>query len=399
MEEIKNNNRESKIIGNAISAYLMICVSWLFLFNKTNNNINNDFVKWHTKTAIKIHMWFFITYLIFITYSLFSGINIIWIWLNVIIADLIFLWLLWMLILWIYKAKNSLEFNISWDIHITKKHTILDLDWDWEITEKEKFTILLSYIPFIWFLNYSKYTENETINESTRLNITVSTFITLLYLFDYPNLANLFSLFYIVLIAFIWINLFTRNEFIQVKLPQIFSPAKIHFFISISIKYLKNYFNDNKFKQFSVLENEECEIIKLNEQKDIEFISTRKELRPAKFLIYIPFLNLIFIFFRDTKYIFHIINGIVITFIVIICIILSYFININNYIYLLISFPILFWIWFTSNKLEYKLPFIFDIYTFFSKIFSFLKVWSKKVNEKRKEVNEINLKVQWTIEL
>jgi hypothetical protein len=110
----------------------------------------------------------------------------------------------------------------------------------------------------------------------------------------------------------------------------------------ITIKYLRNYFNDNKFKQFSVLKNEEYEIIKEIEKKDLEFINIKKELRPAKFLIYIPFLNLIFIFFRNTKYLFHIINGLIITFIITLCIIISYFININNYIYLLILYPILF---------------------------------------------------------
>lgn len=41
-------NLNQKIINNAISAYLMLFISWMLLLNKTNKNINNSFVRSHT---------------------------------------------------------------------------------------------------------------------------------------------------------------------------------------------------------------------------------------------------------------------------------------------------------------------------------------------------------------
>lgn len=390
----EKTNISDKSIGNAISAYLMIFVSWLFLFNSTNKNINNKFVKWHTKSAWIIHLWFFITYIIFISNSLFSNIWILWIWLNIIITDLIFIWLLTLLIMWVYKAKNGLAFNISKNISISNKHTILDINGDWEITEEEKLTILLSYVPFVWFINYGKYSENNTIQESTRLNITISLIISLLYIFGHVNLANLLSLIYIILVSFIWINLFTRNELLQIKLPESFSPNKIHLLMIVWIKYLKNYFSEEKFKDFTSIKKIEQEVLEENKKKDIILLNTKKDLRPAKFLIYIPFINLIFIFFKNTKYSFHIINWVMITFLLSIFIIVSYFTNLNYDILLLSLFPILFGIWYSKYKLEYKMPIIFDLYNLLAKITWFVNFWTKKINEKRKEVNEVSLKVE-----
>lgn len=378
-----------KIIGNAISAYLMIFISWLFLFNKTNKNINNYYVIWHTKSASTIHLGFFITYIVFISNSFLGNLGIFWLWINIIIADIIFLWLLIALIMWIYRAQKWLEFNIWNHINISNKHSLLDINWDWEISEEEKLTILLSYVPIIGFLNYAKYSENTTIQESTRLNVFVSFFISFLYLTWYVNLANIFSLLYIVLITFIWINLFTRNELIQIKVPEFVSASKLHFYIIVWFKYLKYYFSDEKFKDIDSIIKNELELIKINTENDLLELNEKKELRQAKFLLYTPFINLVFLFIKNTKYSFHKINWIIITLLIAIWISTSYLWYTSYNILLLSVFPIAFWIWFTKYKLEYKIPFIFDIYLILGKILWF----SKAIKEKRKEVNEISLKV------
>lgn len=383
-----------KIIGNAITAYLMVFISGLFLFNKNNKNINNDFVKWHTKSAILIHLWFLITYIIFISNAVFSGINLMWFWLNNLIAAIICSILLTLLVIWIYKAKNGLEFNISKNISISKKEAILDIDHDWEITEKEKLTILLSFVPIIWFLSFAKYKENQTIENSTRLNITVSLVITLFYIFWYNNLSNLLFLIYIILVTFIWVNLFARSELIQVKLPNIFSPKNAYIWIITVKNYLKSYFKNSDFKDFTSSYTEVSQKIKSQNDLDEKELSTKKDLKIHKALIYIPFINLMFIFFRNTKYSFHIINGLVITFLLIISSILASYWYINPKLSLILLFPILFWISYSQNTLAYRIPIIYDIYEFVSKIFSFLRFWTKKINEKRKEKNELNLRVK-----
>lgn len=391
-----DKNLSNKIIGNAITAYLFIFVSWLFLFNKTNENINNDFVKWHTKSALTIHAWFLITYVIFVSNSLFSSINILWFWLNYLIVDILFIILLTILIIWIYKAKNGLEFSISKNISISKKESILDIDWDWEISEKEKLTILLSFIPFLSFLRFAQYKENKIIQDWTRLSIITSLSITLFYIFWYNNLSNLLSLIFIIIITFIWVNLFTRNELLQIKLPDIFSPQNTYTLLVSLISYLKNYFSNENFKDFKSTYTDTLNRIKLQKELDEKELLTKNDLKIHKFLIYIPIINLIFLFIKNTKYSFHIKNGLIITLILLISIFLGYFWYLNQKLNLLLIFPILFWIGYVWNTLSYRMPIIYDIYILLSKICSFLKFWTKKINEKRKETNEVSLKVEDT---
>ena len=393
MKEI-NNSISEKVKWNAISAYLFIFIAWLFLLNKTNDNINNEFVKNHAKTASLIHLGFLITIIVFLSNNLFASTIIMWIWLNFIITTILCLALLVLIILWIYKAKNGLTFNIIKDISISKTKNILDIDWSWDVTEKEKLTVLLSFIPIIWFINFAKYKNNETIKNATRLNILISLMIALLYIFSHWNLANILSLAYTVLIVFIWINLFARNELISIKLPIIFSPENAYiWFISLT-SYIKNYFDEKDFKGFKIINNYNSEQYLIREQKDEKNLSTRKNLKLPKTLIYIPIINLIFLFFKDTKYSFHIINGVTITILLILTWVLAKIWYFNPNMHILSLFLILFWIWYTKNRLAYRMPIIFDIYLLFKKIFLFFKSWTKTINEKRKEENEVILKVK-----
>ena len=56
-----------------------------------------------------------------------------------------------------------------------------------------------------------------------------------------------------------------------------------------------------------------------------------------------------------------------------------------------ILFLVFFGIWY-SKTLEYKFPFIFDIYQIFKFIISKIFFFSKKVKEKQKEVKEVSFK-------
>ena len=386
-----NQNISDKTIWNAISAYLMIFISWLFLFNKSNPEINNSFVKNHTKTAMLIHLWFLITYIIFISNWIFASYNVMWFWINNIITDVIYIWLLFLLANWIYKAKNKQIFNIWNWLNISNQ--LLDIDWDWKISEKEKITILLSYVPLIWFIDFAKNKTNLVIQNWIRLNILISIIISLLLIFWYINLATFFSLIYIIFVTFIWINLFTRNELISINLPNIFSPSNLYINCITLQKYIKNYFSNEQFKSFELI-TKEIKESNINENiNNKAILESKKELKLPKFLIYTPFLNLIFLFYKNTKYSFHIINGLIITLTITLLLLISilWYININ--LILLLLFPIFFWIWYVNNKLEYKMPIIFDIYILFKNMFSIFKSSSKKIKEKKAEENDLSLKV------
>ncbi len=393
MEILANNNLSKQVKGNAKSAYLMIFFSWLLLFNK-QDSINNSFVKWHIKSSILIHFSFIITYVIFIIYSLFSNIYIFSIWLNIIITNILFTWSLILLIMWLYKAHNWKEAEFKNSIGLKTDKKILDINWDWEISEKEKVTIILSYIPFIGYLNYAKYSDKEIIKNSTRLNIIVSVIISLLYIYWYGNLANLFVLFYLVLICYTGITLFWTNNLFSINVNKNLSIKSIYNIIVTLKVYLKDYFKYDEIKKFNHYLNET--ISKENDlnNEENELLKTKKGTKLPKFLIYIPFINLIFLFIKNTKYSFHIINGLIITFILSISLLLNYLGYINNNLNIFLLFPICFWIWTINYNLAYRMPIIFDLYVFSSFILSIIWINSKIINEKRKEIVEVNLKVK-----
>jgi uncharacterized membrane protein len=96
---MEETNLDSKIKANALTAYLLVFISFLFLFNKTNKYINNDFVKGHTKTAFLIHIMLVLVYVIFI--RLISNYYI-----TTYVSSLLFLILLGLLLLGMYKANK-----------------------------------------------------------------------------------------------------------------------------------------------------------------------------------------------------------------------------------------------------------------------------------------------------
>jgi hypothetical protein len=167
-------------------------------------------------------------------------------------------------------------------------------------------------------------------------------------------LANLLFLVYIIFVVFYWIYIFINNEVIKINLN--FFQININIFISSFFKYLKNYFTNAKnFKNFNIIYNEtQKEFLEKNTLLEKE-LSTKSDFKLNKYLIYIPFINLISIFNYNTKYKIHILNWIIISLLIIISIILNIF-YINTLIYLLfLIFPISFWIWYLKeNQLVYK---------------------------------------------
>jgi len=90
---MEQNIIHKKSINNAISAYLMVFISSLFLFNKKNEYVNNEFVKSHTKIAFLIHFSFLLTYIIFISFSFLKNVSILNYNLNYFLASTIFTFL------------------------------------------------------------------------------------------------------------------------------------------------------------------------------------------------------------------------------------------------------------------------------------------------------------------
>jgi len=380
------SNLNKKIIWNAISSYFGL--AFLFLLPNKNSNINNPFVKNHTKTAFFIHILFLITYIIFIHFGIWNNISFIWHSLSHILASTFFIILFIWLLYWIYEANKWNTFEISDIISFSKSDKLVNIK-NANLNEKWVLTIILSYIPFIWYIIYWKYFNYKSpiILNNVKLNLISSLIIVLLYIFWLSNIVNLLILVYIIFIVFASILLISNNKLINIKLEMIPTIEELEIYTKSFLKYIKNYFWNFKWWK-ETFENTKKETIEKNKTEAQE-LNKKDDIKLQNYIIYIPIINIITIFFIKSKYQNHIINWIIIT---ALFIILGVIFWINNNYYLLLLFPIFFWIWYLK-RVEYKLPFLFSLYKVLENIFKKLFFFLKKVKEKHKEEHNVSYKV------
>ncbi len=388
---MQNSQENNKIIKNAISAYLLIFLSSVFLFIKENKLINNKFVKNHTKSALFLHILLFINFLIFIHFKFLDIFSVFWIWANIIIADIWFFIILAFMIIWVYKAYSGEEFSL-WNFIKIKNKSFLDITKDGNFGEKDKLTLIFSYIPFLGYIIWSKYDKNKEVKNILRFNLFISALITIIFLLWYEELTKLTSLFYIIFIAFVWVNLFAREELINFRLPDIFSPNEKLKFQKALFKYLKYYMTWN-FKSFEEVKKIVDEKYYSNELREIEELKNLWDIKINKKLIYIPIVWLITLFSKNTKQKFHIINSLVLNIIFLLFLSLSLLNYFSLKIFIILLFPICFWFWKLYNS-YYKMPYIYDLYELFISAKNIFIKSKKDLDEKRKEVKEVKYKVE-----
>jgi hypothetical protein len=383
--------QNKKIIWNAISAYLMIFISGMFLFNKINPYLNNDFVKKHTKSALLIHLGFLFTYLIFISNGLLSGITIAGFALNFIITTSLCIFLLGVLLFGIYRASKWKLFGIWEVIKISKTEKLAWIHWE-EVAfdEREKLTILLAYIPFIWFYNYPKHKNNTFIEHATRLNLFITIILILLYNFGHTELSLLLILLYVIYVVFVSINLFTTEKIIEIRLHDVFAPEKKYYFTKAIFAYLWDYKSGNDLQKLSTYYETIWEQVKIEKEEDYQNMLSLPDLRFPKFLIYIPFINLIYSFAKINRYSSHIRNWFALTIIFILALVLLNIFSLSYGFLYLFLVMIFYWIGYIQTDPSYKMPYVYMWYTLMKKMF-----WkTKEVNALYNVEKNVVLKVE-----
>jgi uncharacterized membrane protein len=392
MENYKKNI-DLKIKNNAIIAYLFIFVNIFFLLSKSNPLLNNSFVKSHTKTAIIIHIWFLINTLVFAYFWIGLYWELMWYSISDIIAISIYLVLFIIMIIWMYKAYNNELFKIWETVSYKNNEKLLDITLDWNFNEKDKVTIIMSKVPFIWFFIYPKYKKNKLIWNNTRLNLYITLLLLLLYIFWNPNLANLLLLLYIIFIVFSAINLFIKNEVINISVAKLPSWDDILNYMEVLRIYMWNYFSTKK--EFPKFEDILKQIpLKRGEKSKAETLALNKlnDFKLWKYLIYIPVLNIICLFNLNSKQKVHIINWILIS---IAFLVLAIIYSIENKYQLLLLIPLVFALWnLNSWVLNYKIPFLYNIFEILISVKNFLSNILNKVKVIKNTEKEINLKVK-----
>ena len=188
--------------------------------------------------------------------------------------------------------------------------------------------------------------------------------------------------------------MFSRDQIISLNLSKIPTFKELSYIIKSLWEYIKSYFSDKDLTSIhNIVERKINEDIN-KEKQELKDLENKKISRLPSFLIYIPYINLIFLFIKNTKYTYHIRNGLTITFLLILLQIVAYFWYYESSLNRMVLIPILFWIWFSRNEPVYKMAFIYDIYEWFQKFIAIISLQTKKANQIRKTETKVSLKVK-----
>jgi len=370
---------DKKIKNNAISAYMWLALLFLITPSK-NKNIKNSFVLNHSKTWVLIHILMFLTYYIFIPKKFLYDIEVFGYNLNNILWTSILIFLFLILLFWIYKSSKWENFLIKDLVVFWKIDKIYEIDNSKkDISEKDIITNILSLIPIVGYFLEWKNKNNLNIKNNIKINLIFSSFIAFIYLSWYKNPASIFSLLYIIFIVFLSINLIINKTSINFKLDKIPSFHLLNIYTHTLVIYLYNYFKEKKFISIKEVFDKKNKDLKEKDIKELEELNNLKSNKIPTVLYYIPIINIIWLIDIKSKYKNHIINWLLISIIFIIN-----YIFFNFYFLIFIIFIISFAIW-NLRQLNYKIPFLWDIYIV-SK-FVYLKVYEiyKKILKKHKD--------------
>lgn len=387
MHEIQKNK---KIINNAISAYLMIFVSGLFLLNKDNPYLNNDFVKIHTRSALLIHLGFFLSYFLFIHLAIGKTIVLLGTGLHIILASISCLFLLLVLIYGIYSAQKWWEFHI-WDfLNIFKMQKIQESQTHNHMQEREKMNFIIAHIPFLGFVNYAQNSEKKYIQDATKINLFVTVFFILFYSFWYINISNILLLIYSIYIVFVGINIFSTNNIFTLNLAYLFAPEKKYFISRAALMYLKDYFRSKKLENFDYYYQNQRNKSLENAKKNYEEIQKLENISGPKWIIYLPIINFVCLLQKNKRQKFHIINGVILS--ILFCILFGIILlwNLSQGLLFLLVIAFCYGYGFMNYNPVYKMPYVYMFYDIFKKIF----VKSKDFNTKYNKQEEVHLSVK-----
>ncbi len=386
------NNLNSKIKANATSAYFLVFLSLWFLFNKSNPNVNNDFVKSHTKSAFFVHILLFLNTLIFVIFIKNY-------YINTFLAPGLYLIIITIMFYWIYKANKWETLKIADIFRFTNASNLASLKQDKENSEKNKFELILSYIPFLSYIMYSQLKYNNTYNlifkNNVKINIIASLIIIISYIFISKNLALILLLISIITVVFVWVILIVKDEFFYLLINPLNKSKNFEIYIKTFFSYIKNYkkWTFRKLKEIQV-ENIKNKMVK--DLNDETYLRTLPDLKITPKLIYIPILNFIYFPFLNTKYRDHIINWISISVITIVLLIIyKWFDN----IFILLLYPICFGYWNLKSKFAYKIPFIYHIFDSFIILKNKLKNLKENIKKTKAKVIESNFKINENISI
>lgn len=341
-----------------MSAYFLFILCVWFLFNK-DPNINHPFVKNHTRIALTLHV-IFLVMLWVMSFSFLDGIHLLWISVNTLITMWLSFIILAALIFWAIKAHKgeTLSFGEIFEAGWANKK-LLQKESSVNIDEENIALLIITHIPFLGFILYGKHKKLPHIHDIMTLNIWVSLLISILYISGFASLANVWLLVYVIWASFVSLRLIATKEISTLNLSSIPSGNELYIHIRTLISYAFHLLKSNKkFQSYATLYSENARTYTVGIQKHREHISKMPLAKIPHVLFYIPFVNLLWVFFLNSQQRYHIYNGFVITLFYILAL---WVFGMNTKVVLLLLFPICFGIWYLWYN-GYMMPLISDIW-------------------------------------
>lgn len=380
---------DQKVVNNAISAYFWLWA--IMLLNRDNPLIHNDFVRGHSKTAVLLHLGIFFVFIFFDIFSFLWNHSISWVSIWHILITISLLAIFAGLSLWAKKAYSREEFSIVEFRALTKTENILRVNKNTVHREQDKTSIILSYVPFAWYLLYPKFAKYATIRSVNKINLYSSLIILLFFTSGREDTAWLLLLLYIIFVVFSAFKLYIQDEISVLNLESVWSFEELYIRLKAFILYIYNYSKrDHRYREYELyLKIEKAAVVKQNKLM-LKSLLPKKSIPFPKWILYIPFINLVWLFFLDSKYKTHIINGMCVN---VLLIAIWFFSSFNSPYSVFILFPIFYGIAY-HRKIDYRFPVIYDIAKVEMLAWWKAKKAAKRINELRKEETEVLLTVK-----
>lgn len=373
-----------KVVWNALSSYFLIFVSLAFL-RSSDPNLNHPFVKNHVKVAFILHL--LLGFIIFLmSYPFFDSIYFFDYSLNTIITIILLLSVFTGIIyggFQAYQWKTLTLWEMLRDLSWGKK--ILQESSTKHLWEEHALTLVLAHIPFIWYVFAGRHPDLPHMRNITMLNMIVTCMSSILASLWSISLASIVMLLYIIWSVLQSIRLMSSHELQSLNIEKIPIPREKIILQKSFLIYFWNSLRKKTFIPFSDIKESE-NLSRQNMKQDlIKKLSSKKQSSLPKIIYYIPFINLIWIFFLSYKEQVHIKNGLILTFIIFV-LILTF--GINSPLLLLTWIPLCYGIWNLSDD-AYLMPYVYDISE------SIWSLWKKlsHIGRKTKQLHNTEKKV------
>ena len=295
-----------------------------------------------------------------------DGVKIFGYSINTILQSAASLFIFWGILYGAWKAHNGKTITL-WEMFHTagvKKDLFQHTDTN-KMGEEDTLILILAHIPFVWYLTYGSHRDLPHIRDISFLNMLTTVISILLFIFGYTSLASIIMLIYTIWSVFQSLRLIFQNQLITLDTSFLPTAEEKYILQKSLITYLWNTLRKNTFIKLKDIITEKTKNRYNQELSELDTLKTLKISTIPSWVFYIPVVNIIGLFYIKTRDVFHIRNGLVITIIFIGIIALSTW---DSPVLLLTLLPICYGIWYLPRK-AYRMPYIYDIYAFFSYIF------------------------------